>query len=324
MPPARYQWAVLVATLATSVPAHGQLIAPDHTVVLVLENRTFGQMLGAADAPYLNSLIPQGGLLTNYFAVTHPSQPNYLAMFSGSTQGVIDNTTPTVLPFTSPNLGAQLLNSGRSFVGYSEGLPFVGYTGDNAGGTSGYYRKHNPWVNWQQVGAGPHPTNTLPSLVNQPFSAFPTDYATLPSVSFVVPTQANDMHDGSTATGDAWVAANLGGYIQWARTHNSMFVVTFDEDDGSDNNHIFTLFVGAGVLPGSSSSSVYSHYHLLATLQDMYSLPRTGGSDGLPAISGIFVPVPEASSWAMTAFGGVLTGLASIRGRFRAWVAKPG
>src|SRR5262245_27799290 len=177
-------------------------------------------------------------------------------------------------------------------------------------------RKHNPWVNWQQVGPGPHHPNTFPATVNQPFTAFPSDYSTLPTVSFVVPNQDNDMHDGTIAQGDAWVQANLGGYVQWALTHNSMLVVTFDEDNDLENNRIFTLFVGAGVVPGSSSATVYNHYNVLGTIQDMYGLGRTAGSVGVPAVGGIFTPVPEPSGVVATAVGGAAVVLAArARGR---------
>src|SRR5205814_3011695 len=135
-------------------PGQAQPIpTPDHIVVLIEENHSFSEIIGSASAPYINSLASQGALLTNSFAVTHPSQPNYLALFSGSTQGSTSDNTPTNLPFTTPNLGAQLLGAGRTFTGYSESMPSVGYTGDNAAGASGYWRKHNPWVNWQQIGS---------------------------------------------------------------------------------------------------------------------------------------------------------------------------
>ena len=133
------------------------------------------------------------------------------------------DATPTNLPFTTPNLGAELLAAGQSFAGYSEGLPFVGYTGNNAGGASGYYRKHNPWVNWQQIGGGPYPPNNLPPTTNQPFSAFPTDYTQLPSISFVVPTQLNDMHDGTVSQGD-YLAAEQSQWLREMGQSSQQFV----------------------------------------------------------------------------------------------------
>src|SRR5205085_9435855 len=128
-------------------------------------------------------------LFTHSFALSHPSQPNYLQLFSGSNQGVTDDNVPANLPFITPNLGAELLNQSKTFVGYSEDLPSVGYTGATSGN---YARKHNPWVNWQGTAL-----NGIPSTDNQPYTAFPTNYNLLPTVSFVIPNQNNDMHNGT-------------------------------------------------------------------------------------------------------------------------------
>ena len=97
----------------------------------------------------------------------------------------------------------------------------------------------------------------MPTSVNQPFTAFPTDYSTLPTVSIVVPDLLDDMHNGTIAQGDTWLSSNLNGYIQWARTHNSLFVMIFDEDDSSSSNpsnHIPVILVGQSVMPGLTLS----------------------------------------------------------------------
>src|SRR5262249_45242913 len=151
----------------------------NHVVVVVEENHAFQQVIGSPDAPYINSLAqdPKGALFTQSFGITHPSQPNYLDLFSGSNQGVTDDATPPTT-FTAPNLAAALLKKGLTFIGYSESLPLAGFTGTSDGA---YFRKHAPWVNWQ--GTGP---NDLPVKVNQPFSAFPANFKKLPTVSFVI------------------------------------------------------------------------------------------------------------------------------------------
>lgn len=285
--------------------ANAQSILPQHVVIVMEENHAYNQIIGSASAPFINSLAAQGTLLTNSFGITHPSQPNYLALFSGSTQGVTSDATPTNLPFTTPNLGAQLIAAGATFAGYSEGLPSVGYTGANAGGSSGYYRKHNPWVNWQQIGSPPYPANNLPATANLPFTMFPTDYTRLPSVSFVIPTQLNDMHDGTVAQGDAWLQTNLKNYVAWATTHNSLLILTFDEDDGSAGNRIATILVGASVPGGQTWSQSVNHYNILATLEDMYGLPRIGNAVGVAALPvwGLMSPIPEPTS--LILFGSV-------------------
>jgi acid phosphatase len=292
---------LLLATAGRSQP----IPTPDHVVIAIMENHTYGQIIGSPNAPYINNLASQGALLTNSFAVTHPSQPNYIALYSGSQQGLTNNDTPTNLPFVTPNLGAQLMQAGRTFAGFSEDLPSVGFTGDSAGGASGYVRRHNPWVNWQQVGSVPHPANTLPATTNLPFSLFPTDYANLPTLSFVVPNLLNDMHDGTIAQGDGWLSANLNGYAQWAKTHNSLLVVTFDEDDSSATNQIATILFGQTVRAGVTTNQLINHFNLLATFEDMYSLPRVGNAVGVTSLNGIWTPVPEPSTFLLVTLGGL-------------------
>jgi acid phosphatase len=63
-----------------------------------------------------------------------------------------------------------------------------------------------------------------------PFTDFPTDFTQLPTLSFVVPNNNNNMHDGTAAVADAWLQTNIKSYADWAMTHNSLLVVTWDED----------------------------------------------------------------------------------------------
>src|SRR5262249_4152924 len=230
-------------------------------------------------------------------AITHPSEPNYIAIFSGSTQGV---TTDGVYPhsqFTAPNLGAKLRAAGRSFGGYSETMPSVGFDGSSAGsGSATYQRKHNPWVNWQDATA-PLPTNKLPAAVNMPYAGyFPgaTAYSSLPTLSIVVPNELHDMHDGTVAQGDSWLQASLGAYATWCASHNSLLIVTFDENDGASGNHIATIFSGASVVPGQYSQTI-DHYNVLRTLEDMYGLPHDAGTTTAVPITNIWVPT--AGPW---------------------------
>jgi acid phosphatase len=225
--------------------------------------------MGSDSAPYINSLAKDrhAVVFTNSHAETHPSQPNYLDLYSGSDQGVTNDNRPSNAPFTTSNLGRQLLDAGRTFATYSQGLPYAGYDGDTWGP---YARKHNPAANW--VGRG---TNQIPPKTNQPFSAFPKDYTQLPTVSFVIPSRDYDMHDGSVRAGDKWLREHLDAYIQWTKTHDDLFILTFDEDNGKDSNHIFTMFFGSMIRPGQDAFKV-SHYRVLRTLEDMYGLPYAG------------------------------------------------
>jgi acid phosphatase len=252
--------------------ATGALPRPDHVVVAIFENEDAADIVGSGEAPYLTSLAESGAAFTDAHAETHPSQPNYLALFSGSTHGVEDNDCP--LKLTGDNLASQLLAEGLSFVGYSEGLPRAGYTGCESGD---YVRKHNPWVNFTD----------LPASINQPFSAMPEDYAQLPTVSFVVPDLCNDMHDCDIATGDSWAQEHLGPYADWAQQHNSLLIVTFDEDGGSESNHIATIVAGAGVVRTTSDQRI-DHYDVLHTIEDMYGLEPLGEAADAQPLAGIW------------------------------------
>ncbi len=278
--------------LLLSYTAKAQLVpTPDHVVVVVLENHGYSTIIGSADAPYINSLYADtfGALFTQSHGVTHPSQPNYMYLFSGDNQNVILDFTPIslLLPFSTPNLGASLLQNGRTFVGYSEDLPSVGYTGDQSGD---YHRKHNPWVNWQDG-----TTNGIPAALNQPLTAFPTNFNNLPTLSFVIPNQQNDMHDGTVAQCDAWMQNHLGAYVQWAHSHNSLLIVTFDEDEGLiGSNQIPTIFNGQMVKHGQYSETI-DHNNVLRTLEDMYGLPYAGQSATAVPITDcwVFKPVSQ-------------------------------
>ena len=179
---------------------------PAHTMVVVMENHSYADIIGNSAAPFINELAGRGALFTRSSAITHPSEPNYLALFSGSTQGVTSDACP--VSFTGGNLAAQLQAAGKTFVGYSESLPSARYTGCSAGD---YARKHAPWVDFP----------ALPATVNQPFSAMPSDYSKLPTVSFVVPNLCNDMHDCSVQAGDESAKQHLGPYVDWAATLQS-------------------------------------------------------------------------------------------------------
>jgi acid phosphatase len=248
----------------------------DHVVVVFEENKDYRDVLGPGLVPssvwsvvpplaseqttYIRKLARYGANFTHAHAEAHPSQPNYLAFFSGSTQNVSGDRVPA-RQFTGPSLGGELIAAGDTFASYSEGLPAAG----SLVVTSGEYaRKHNPASDFSDV----------PAKDNVPFSAFPGDYAKLPTVSLVIPNQSHDMHSGSIGAGDRWLESNIGPYARWAATHNSLLIVTWDE--GSSTNHIATIIYGAGVKHGHVPTHI-NHYSLLSTIETMYGLPALGG-----------------------------------------------
>ncbi|MEU1518734.1 alkaline phosphatase family protein [Streptomyces sp. NPDC005811] len=253
------------ATTATTAQA-AALPAPDHVVVVVMENHAYSQVIGSSSAPYLNNTIKAGGAnLTQSYGLTHPSEPNYYMLFSGSNQGRTDDSCVSVGSLSAPNLASELIAAGKTWASYNESLPSQGSTTCSSGR---YAQKHNPWFGFSNV-----PTSTAKT-----FAQFPTDYTTLPKVSFVVPNLCSDMHDCSVSTGDTWIQNNLGAYATWAKTHNSVLAVTFDEDNKLSGNRIPTLFYGEHVTAGSSSATTYNHYNVLRTIEDLAGLSAHAGN----------------------------------------------
>jgi len=334
---------------------HAQQPAFDHIVVVIEENHSFGDIIGNSAAPNINALAASGANIVNAstdpqgntsgsHAVRHPSQPNYLEFYSGSNQGTIQDGHPgsTSEPFSSPppfttsNLGAALRNAGFSFATYSQTLPSVGFDGDSSGE---YMRKHNPVTNWMN---DTNPTaNQYPSSLNQPFTTFqdiatsPGGFANLPTVSYVVPDQTYDMHDGTIQQADDWLKTNIiDTYLPWAITHNSLLIVTWDEDgDNTATNQIPTIFAGAKVKPGNytetnlnsnnphvgsptdpgiqtPTGTAMNHYNVLSTIEDVYGLTHIGGSLNRRPVSDIFTmsifagPLVVPNEWSK-AFGDV-------------------
>lgn len=237
-----------------------------------MENHAFGEVVGSSRAPFLNRLAASGATFTHVYAITHPSEPNYLALFSGSTHGLSSDACP--VRYTGANLARSLLDAGRTFTGYAEDLPRPGFTGCSSGD---YARKHVPWVSF---------TN-LPAWVSQPMSAFPRDYTSLPTVAFVIPNLRHDMHDGTVAEADTWLQQHLSGYAVWAVAHHSLLIVTADEDDKSSQNRIPAVIWGAGVKTGRYERH-YDLYSLLRLIEDLYRLPRIGNSAHADPITGIW------------------------------------
>jgi phosphatidylinositol-3-phosphatase len=262
--------AVTAPTGGGASSSAGAVTRPAHVVVVVFENKAYRQVIGDPAAPYLNALSGRAARFTNAHAETHPSQPNYIALFSGSTQGISSDRCLTPWP-QRPNLGSQLIAAGDTFTGYAEDLPTAGYRGCVAGR---YAAKHNPWVDFGNV----------PAAANQPYTRWPADLDRLPTVAFVIPNLCNDMHDCGVATGDAWARAHLDPYLRWADRHASRLVVTFDENDGSPGNQIATLIAGAGVRPAVHTEPI-DHYTLLRTIEDWYGLPPIGNAATASPIS---------------------------------------
>lgn len=266
--------ALLAVILAPVVHAE-QLPRPDHIVVVIEENRGYAQIMDKLNSnSYIHALAKHGVLFTQSYGVAHPSQPNYLALFSGVTHGITNNACPNT--FDSDNLATRLLDSGLSFASFAESLPEVG---DVTCMSGAYHRKHNPVSNWQGT--------RLAAGLNKRFVDFPQDFSKLPTISFVIPDQDNDMHDGSFEAADDWLKTRIAPYVDWAMKHNSLLILTWDEDDNHEGNHVVTILVGPMVKAGKSAQRI-NHYNVLRTLLDFYDLPALGASHDAEAINGIW------------------------------------
>jgi Phosphoesterase family len=247
------------------VPNSSFVPAYDHIVVVVEENHSYGEIIGNSQAPYINLLAQSGALLSGYQAVAHPSEPNYFALYAGSTFGV---TEDGIHNETGPTLGSILRASGRTFVGYVE---------------SGSPSKHNPWESFPEGFS-----------VEQNLSTFPSDFSMLPTVSFVVPNLADDMHDGTIAQGDTWLRSHIDAYAHWAVANNSLLVITFDEDDSSDANRVPAILLGAHIATGAYSSPS-NHYDLLHTILHASGLPAPNNAANASGLDGaVFLHDPPS------------------------------
>lgn len=248
---------------AAANPSAGKANAQS-VVVIVMENRDYDRVIGNRDAPYLdNVLVPQAALLTDSHAVGHPSQPNYLALFSGSTQGIRNDSCPHV--FGDDNLASELLAAGDGFGGYSESMPSDGFTGCHA---HLYARKHNPWSDFTNV----------PSADNLVYHSFP---AVPPTVMFLVPNLCHDMHDCTTKAGDRWLRNHVPPILQYDAANDGLLVITWDEaaPDADGSDRVATLLIGPMVRAGEYSQHV-SHYNVLRTIEDIFRLPCVANACG--------------------------------------------
>jgi hypothetical protein len=265
---------LLLAAAIAAAPAAAA--PPAHVVVVVEENKEYRDIAGnTRSAPYLNELMARGALFTRSYGVAHPSQPNYLAMFAGVTNTNGDGCPPDGIDTNAPNLATELRDAHRTFAGYSEDLPQAGSRTCWAGL---YGRKHVPWAVFD---------NVLPSE-NLPLSSLPSNYGKLPAVSFIIPNMIDDMHSASIERGDAWLRTHVGPIVDWAMTHNTLVIITWDESDDAIDNHIPTIFVGPMVRHGRYDEPV-THYRVLRTIEDFYGLPHAGNSAGVPPISDVWV-----------------------------------
>ena len=250
--------------LAQAVLSRGRGLpkTPRSVIVVVEGNQSYEKILDDQDsASYIAALAKEGALFTRSAGVAHPSQPNYFALFAGRINPDGDTCPSTTMPVDAPNLGAELLAAHRTFRAYVEDLPSPGYGGCASGE---YARKHAPWTQFANV----------PARDAVPFADL-RSYDALPDVAFIIPNLVHDMHSASVDAGDAWLRQNVDPLVAWAKQHDALVILTWDESDSPVTNWIPTIFVGPMVRPGRYAEPI-THYRVLRTIEDLFGLPHAG------------------------------------------------
>ena len=245
-------------------------------MLIVEENKEYGRIIGSVDAPYINHLAQSYGLATNWFAVTHPSLPDYLALTSGSTQGVLDDGTSYL--FNANNLANELAGAGYTWKAYMEDMPTPCFGG---GSFAEYAKKHNPFMYYSDITGNPAQCNRV-----VPFTQLAGDLAgnTVPDFAWITPNLIDDMHDGTVAQGDAWLAATLPAVLAspWYRS-GGIIVITWDEggtnlgvNGAAGGGHIATIVVSAN--SHGQFSGAGNLYGTLRAIEETYGIGLMGSS----------------------------------------------
>jgi phospholipase C len=245
---------------------------------ILMENQNYSSIIGNAAAPYENQIAQQCGLATNYHAITHPSLPDYIALTSGSTQGITDDNGPPSHPLDVPSLYHQAYPSAK---GYAEGMP----SNCAASGGTRYLARHAPWPYYINGNAGQQRAECL--LNDVPMGtpsngSFHNDVVagTLPAFSLVSPDTCNDMHDCSIATGDAYLSTLVPTIVagsDYQQGHLAI-VVVFDENGGAAGNQVYCVVMSPFTTAGTQSSTNFTHYSLLRTTEEILGLPLLGNA----------------------------------------------
>jgi phosphatidylinositol-3-phosphatase len=233
-----------------------------HVLVLVLENRGFSQVAGSS--PYLNRLARSCGLADRYSAVAHPSLPNYLAMTSGSTDGISSDCTSCST--SARSIFEQL---GANWRSYLESMPVPGYRGAEYGE---YAKKHNPAAYYARI-AKDYATNAVPLESRSVGLLHDLRENSLSRFSLIVPNVCHDEHDCQMATGDAWLRRWVPRILQsgaYAQGTTVLFI-TYDEGTALDNR-VYMVIVSPSTPAGRVVSTAFSHYSLLRTVEGLLGL----------------------------------------------------
>ena len=248
--------------------------------MIILENKEYGSIVGSKAAPYENSLIARYGLATQFYAETHPSEPNYIALTSGSLNGT---NSDGYYNLNVPNLFDQIEAAGRTWHVYAQGYPGNCYTAsgptgvkDGPGLPGQYARKHNPAISYSDIESNKTRCANITHLAGfDPAAA---------NFELIIPNMFNDMHSkacstcGEVATGDAFLKAFVPEIIDSPAFANSVLFITWDEGgtDKHGGGHIATIVVSPGMTPAARYAGLANHYSILRTIEDAWGMPYLG------------------------------------------------
>jgi phosphatidylinositol-3-phosphatase len=265
--------AVPSATAVAPIPAF------DHVFVVVFENKESASVLGNRAAPTFNAYARRYATVTRYYGVTHPSLPNYIALVSGSTQGIRSDCTSCVV--SARSLADTLEAAGRTWKAYAEGLPRPGYLGAFY---RRYAKRHNPFTYFRNIASSPGRRANIVALAQLQRDEGAGE---LPDFALVVPDLCHSMHDCSVGVGDAWLRRTIAPLLTLP---NSVVFVLFDEGSSKAHGggHAPALALGTAVRAGARFAKTTNHYGVLRTIESAWGLPLLGKSARAAPITGIW------------------------------------
>jgi len=269
--------AILVLLMLSAIPAAAEAeakppSAPSHVVLVVLENHEYDEVVGNPEAPYLNALARRGTLATRYFAVAHPSLPNYLALLGGSTFGVTGNCTECAA--TGSNLALQLSRHDYTWRAYMEGMPRRCF---GEAGSGRYVKRHNPFMYFPSIAAN---AGRCAKVTTKRRLEADLRRRSLPDFAWIAPDLCHTAHDCGIGVADDYVSRLVPRLTRQLGPHG-LLVVSFDEGTSTagccgatGGGRVMTVLVGPDARRGKRLSRPYDHYSLLAGLEDRFGLPR--------------------------------------------------
>lgn len=266
--------------LPTSTPPP---LVPDfsHIAIIIFENKEFGTVINSPKMPFFNLYANTFTLLTEYYAVTHPSLPNYLSIIGGDTFGITDNCDFADCFIQAPSLPDLIEASGRSWKTYQDDMPEPCFTGN----TFRYVRKHNPFIFFDPIRLDEERCKR--SIV--PLTQMDVDIAArdLPNFFFITPDICYSAHDCNLDLADGFLKEQMEKIYTALDATGEPFliVITWDEGQGdhsccglpeSAGGRIATILISPRVKPNFQDATPYSHYSLLKTIATAWGLPLLG------------------------------------------------